>query len=84
MKNLQTMHEKLLVNKLATRYFNFIYSILLFFQQLNVFSNDNLSILEIFQQAMKDIKIGASISKAARKHNISRKALNRKVILVVI
>jgi hypothetical protein len=84
MKNLQTMHEKLLVNKLATRYFNFIYSILLFFQQLNVFSNDNLSILEIFEQAMKDIKNGASISQAARKHNISRKALSRKVISVMI
>lgn len=78
------MHEKLLVNKLATRYFNFIYSILLFFQQLNVFSNDNLSILEIFEQAMKDIKNGASISQAARKHNISRKALSRKVISVMI
>jgi hypothetical protein len=45
MKNLQTMYEVLLVNKLATRYFYFIYPILLFFQQLNVFSNDNLSIL---------------------------------------
>jgi DNA-binding transcriptional LysR family regulator len=49
-----------------------------------VFSNDNLSILEIFEQAMKDIKNGASISQAARKHNISRKALSRKVISVMI